>query len=65
MKKKFHRFVRCLPKMPLDIVIFTSNLLTMLYDKNKPSAHVSSLCLTMINVAPLVSSNQANNFTRK
>ena len=40
--------------MPLDIVIFTSNPLTMLHDKNKP-------ILTMISVAPLVSSNQANN----
>ena len=45
-------------KMPLDIVIFTSNPLAMLYDKNKP-------ILTMISVAPLVRSNQANNFTGK
>ena len=43
-------------KMPLDIVIFTSNPLTMLHDKNKT-------ILTMISVAPLVRSNQANNFT--
>ena len=45
-------------KMSLDIVIFTSSPLTMLYDKNKP-------ILTMISVAPLVRSNQANNFTEK
>ena len=45
-------------KMPFDIVIFMSNPLTMLYDKNKP-------ILTMISVAPLVRSNQANNFTGK
>ena len=45
-------------KMTLDIVIFTSNPLTMLHDKNKP-------ILTMISVAPLVRSNQANNFTGK
>ena len=45
-------------KMPLDIVIFTSKLLTMLHDKNKP-------ILTIITVAPLVRSNQANNFTGK
>ena len=45
-------------KMPLDIVIFMSNPLTMLYDKNKP-------ILTMISVAPLVKSNQANNFIGK
>ena len=74
--KKFHRSVRCLlksairylknvivkldvcSKMPLDIVILTSNPLTMLYDKNKP-------ILTMISVAPLVRTNQANNFTGK
>ena len=74
--QKYHRSVRCLlkiairylksavvkldvcSKMPLDIVIFTSNPLTMLYDKNKP-------ILTMISVAPLVRSNQANNFTGK
>ena len=45
--QKCHRSVRCLlknaivpldvsSKMPLDIVIFTSNSLTMLYDKNNP-----------------------------
>ena len=45
-------------EMPLDIVIFTSNPLTMLHDKNKP-------ILTMISVAPLVRSNHANNFTGK
>ena len=45
-------------KMPLDIVIFTSNPLTMLHDKNKS-------ILTMISVAPLVRSNQANNFIGK
>ena len=45
-------------KMPLDIVIFTSNPLTMLYDKNKQ-------ILTMISVALLVRSNQANDFTGK
>ena len=45
-------------KMPLDIVIFTSKPLTMLHDKNKP-------ILTMISVAPLVRSNQVNNFTGK
>ena len=45
-------------KMPLDIVIFTSKPLTMVHDKNKP-------ILTMISVAPLVRSNQANNFTGK
>ena len=74
--KKCHQPVRCLlknairylknvivkldvcSKMPLDIVIFTSNPLTMLYDKNKP-------ILTMISVAPLVVSNQANNFIGK
>ena len=51
-------------KMPLDIVILTSNPLTMLYDKNKHQ-HVSSLYLTMISVAPLVRSKQANIFTGK
>ena len=74
--KKCHRSVRCLlknairylenaiikldvcSKMLLDIVIFTSYSLTMLYDKYKP-------ILTMISVAPLVRSNQANNFTGK
>ena len=45
-------------EIPLDIVIYTSNPLTMLHDKNKT-------ILTMISVAPLVRSNQANNFTRK
>ena len=45
-------------KMPLDIVILMSNPLTMLHDKNKP-------ILTMIIVAPLVKSNQVNNFTGK
>ena len=45
-------------KMPLEIVIFMSNPLTMLHDKNKP-------ILTMISVAPLVRSNQVNNFTGK
>ena len=52
-------------KMPLDIVIFTSNPLTMLYDKNSLDPHVDFLYLTMISVAPLVRSNQANNFTGK
>ena len=74
--QKCHQSVRCLlknairylknaiimldvcSKMPLDIVIFTSKPLSMLYDKNKP-------ILTMISVAPLVRSNQANNFTGK
>ena len=42
-------------KIQLDIVIFTSNLLTMLHDKSKP-------ILTMISVSPLVRSNQVNNF---
>ena len=74
--QKCHQSVRCLlknairylknaivnldvcSKMPLDIVIFMSNPLTMLYDKNKP-------ILTMISVAPVVRSNQANNFTGK
>ena len=74
--QKCHRYVRCLlknairylknvivkldvcSKMLLDIVIFTSYSLTMLYDKYKP-------ILTMISVAPLVRSNQANNFTGK
>ena len=74
--EKCHQSVRCLlknairylkkaivkldvcSKMPLDIVIFTSNPLTMLYDRNKPN-------LTMISVAPLVVSNQANNFIGK
>ena len=70
--QKCHQSVRCLLKnairylknaivkldvclkMPLDIVIFTSNPLTMLHDENKP-------ILTIICVAPLVRSNQANN----
>ena len=74
--QKCHQSVRCLlknairclrnaivkldvcSKIPLDIVIVTSNPLTMLHDKNKP-------ILTMINVAPIVRSNQANNFTGK
>ena len=74
--KKCHRTVRCLlknairyhknaivkldvcSKKPLDIVIFTSKPLTMLHDKNKP-------IITMISVAPLVRSNQANNFIGK
>ena len=43
-------------KIPLDIVIFMSNPLPMLHDKNK-------LILGMVSVATLVRSNQAKIFT--
>ena len=57
LKNAIVKFDVC-SKMPLDIVIFTSKPLTMLHDKNNP-------ILTMISVAPLVRSNQANYFTGK
>jgi len=74
--QKCHRSVRCLlkntivpldvsSKMPLDIIIFTSNSLTMLYDKNKPRPTCQFSLSHNDKCGPLVRSNQANNFIEK